>query len=573
VKRSTLLRLAYGAAGCAILPLDPGGIKSGSIPWELLQQRLGGRLLTIASPWTDCRRSPMGDPCATLFKNLENPYYIGGDPALTQTLGWMDAWTSEPSTFIAAVRDGRDVAAAIDFAREYGVRLAVKGGGHSYQGTSNAAGSLLIWTRDMNGVALHDAFVPNGCDITARPAVSLGAGVIWANAYDAVTTRGGRYVQGGGCTTVGVAGLIQSGGFGSFSKHYGLAAASLLEAEIVTADGRVRRVNECNDADLFWALKGGGGGSFGVITKVTLATHELPRFFGAASLTVKAASDEAYRELIAEFVEFYRRSLFNDRWGEQWHVGPHNVLTINMESCELADDAVRGTWRPFLDFVASRSTDYRLLSDAVLTSVPARSYWDATFIERDDPQSIVRDTGPGARTTEYWWQGDADQVGQYLYAFESLWLSASLLDDPARLADILFSASRHWSIGMHCNKGLAGASRDVRAAAANTAMNPVVLRSFALAICGAGQGPAYPNVVGRTPDFERGRSATARVRACMDELRTVVEERGSYISESDYFLDDWRTAYWGSNYERLAAVKRRYDPDSLFQIHHGVGSS
>jgi FAD/FMN-containing dehydrogenase len=73
-----------------------------------------------------------------------------------------------------------------------------------------------------------------------QPAVTVEPGAIWGQVYDAVTTKAGRYVQGGGCLTVGVAGLIQSGGFGSFAKAYGMAAASLLEAENVTADGAVR---------------------------------------------------------------------------------------------------------------------------------------------------------------------------------------------------------------------------------------------------------------------------------------------------------------------------------------------
>jgi len=92
-----------------------------------------------------------------------------------------------------------------------------------------------------------------GCEQTLKPhpAVTLGAGTIWMQAYDAVTTTGGKYVQGGGCTTVGVAGLIQGGGFGSFSKHYGLAAGSLLEAEVVTADGKIRVANACTNSDLF----------------------------------------------------------------------------------------------------------------------------------------------------------------------------------------------------------------------------------------------------------------------------------------------------------------------------------
>ena len=83
-------------------------------------------------------------------------------------------------------------------------------------------------------------------------------------------------MQGGGCGTVGVAGLVSGGGFGSFSKNFGTAAAGLLEAEIVTADGAVRIVNACTNPDLFWALKGGGGGSFGVVTRLTLRTRELP---------------------------------------------------------------------------------------------------------------------------------------------------------------------------------------------------------------------------------------------------------------------------------------------------------
>ena len=74
-------------------------------------------------------------------------------------------------------------------------------------------------------------------------------------------------MQGGGCNTVGVAGLISSGGFGTFSKGFGTAASHLIEAEVVTADGQIRIANQCNEPDLLWALKGGGGGSFGVITR------------------------------------------------------------------------------------------------------------------------------------------------------------------------------------------------------------------------------------------------------------------------------------------------------------------
>jgi FAD/FMN-containing dehydrogenase len=112
------------------------------------------------------------------------------------------------------MRNTADVVTAVNFAREHTLRLVVKGGGHSYQGTSSAADSLLIWTRAMQTITLHDAFVAQGCAGTQppQPAVTIDAGAMWMDVYHAVTTVADRYVQGGGCATVGVAGLIQSGG-------------------------------------------------------------------------------------------------------------------------------------------------------------------------------------------------------------------------------------------------------------------------------------------------------------------------------------------------------------------------
>src|SRR6202035_4823290 len=219
-----------------------------------------------------------------------------------------------------------------------------------------------------------------------QPAVTLGAGTIWMQAYDAVTTRGGKYVQGGGCTTVGVAGLIQSGGFGSYSKHYGLAAAGLLEAEVVTADGRIRVANACTNPDLFWALKGGGGSSFGVVSKVTVRVHDIPEFFGVANFTIKAASDDAYRRLIREFVSFYREHLFNDHWGEQAHMKPDNSLVISMSSYGLDTGEAKKVWQPFLDWVAHSPQTYSIKGHLVIGSIPARHWWDVRWWQEHWPE-------------------------------------------------------------------------------------------------------------------------------------------------------------------------------------------
>ena len=152
---------------------------------------------------------------------------------------------------------------------------------------------------------------------------------------------------------MGVAGLIQSGGFGSFSKAYGMAAASLLEAEIVTADGAVRIANACTNPDLFWAIKGGGGGSLGVVTRLTLRTHSLPEFFGVVITTIKATSDAAFRRLIGEIVSFYSANLLNPHWGEQIVFRPGNVLAIAMVFQGLDQQRAETIWRPFFEWLAA----------------------------------------------------------------------------------------------------------------------------------------------------------------------------------------------------------------------------
>jgi hypothetical protein len=569
--------------------------------WKQLSEAVSGDLIPVDFPLSLLKTDPSGAAAKQLSKNIRNPYYIGDQPGLTQTLGWVDAWATKPSAYAVAARNAHDVAQAVNFARKNGLRLVIKGGGHSYQGTSNAPDSLLIWTRHMNDIVMHTVFVPQGCEHTQQPqaAVTLGAGTIGIQAYDAVTTRGGKYVQGGGCLSVGLAGLVQSGGFGSYSKHYGSAAGSLLEAEVVTADGQIRIANACTNPDLFWALKGGGGGTFGVISKMTLRLHDLPEFFGFVNFKIKAASDDAYRRLIRQFVSFYCEHLYNDHWGEQAELNPDNTLEIKMVSHGLDREGVNKVWQPFLNWVAQSRQSYSVQGRANIGSLPAQHMWDVPWWKQHWPEVVFPGNGnpfiglfdsalahlmqpilefddrPGAGANNAWWKGDGGQVGWFIWGYESLWLPASLLETNAeqqRLADALFTSSRYSAVELHFNKGLAGGPPTEVAATKDTAMNPAVLTSFALAIVADGQGPAYPGIPGHEPSVDEGRKAAERIDRCMSQLRAVAPEPGAYVSESNYFEKRWQQAYWGSNYPRLANIKRKYDPDGLFFVHNGVGS-
>ena len=571
-----LFRSAKGEAqpGRRVRPGDPSWPSEAS--WDRLRREVGGRLIQLESPLAACRIAPEASVCAGVFEQLTNPYHIGDQPALTQTSGWVDAWTSVPSVYAVAAAETADVVAAVNFARQHHLRLVVKGGGHSYQGTSCSADSLLIWTRGMQDIVLHEAFVPQGCAATLppQPAVTVGAGAIWMHVYDEVTTRAGRYVQGGGCTTVGVGGLIQSGGFGSFSKNYGLAAAGLLEAEVVTADGAVRIANACTNPDLFWALKGGGGGTFGVVTRLTLRTRELPEYFGGMFGTIKAHSETAFRNLIAQIIGFYYDHLFNRHWGEKIRFQRNNTINIAMVFQGLTGLAAQGVWRPFIEWVANAPQDFAWEMPLQIAVLPARHFWDAGFLKQNAPHLIVVDERSRAAERNFVWAGDQAEAGQFLHGFRSAWLPASLLETRQQdsLVAALFAASRHWSIALHFNKGLAGASANELAAAKDTAMNPVVLDAFALAIIASRGRPAYPGIPGHEPDLTVARREASAINHAMDELLKVVTQPGAYLSESDFFEPAWQHSFWGSNYPRLMAVKKRYDPGGLFFVRHGVGS-
>ncbi len=540
--------------------------------WEKLKAEVGGNLVPVVSPYAPCTSAPGSPACAARIVELTNPYFVGEQPGGTQTSGWLDAWISAPSVYAVAARNAADVAAAVSFARDNNLRLVVKGGGHSYQGTSNAPDSLLVWTRAMNAITLHDAFVPKGTRAAPRPAVSVEAGARWLPTYEAVTTRAGRYVQGGGCATVGVAGLIQSGGFGSFSKNYGMAAAGLLEAEVVTADGRIRVVNASSEPDLFWGLKGGGGGSLGVVTRVTLATHALPDNFGAAEGQVQAKSDAAFRRLVGEFVRFYKASLFNPHWGEQAAFGNDNSIRLRFVMQGLGRNEAEAAWKRFRDFVAASPQDFQWTEPLEVSTFPAQHWWDAAYRRENDASSIIADGRPGAPAGNVWWAGNAIEVNVYIYGYESLWLPAHLLETPDRLADALFEATRKFPVVLHFNKGLAGAPAERVAEARDTAMNPAVLDAFALAIIATGAPHSAPGIPGHEPDPAAGRVQAAAVGAAAERLRAVVPAAGAYVSESNYFDRSFQKSYWGSNYPRLQAVKKKYDPDGLFFVHNGVGS-
>jgi hypothetical protein len=269
---------ATGLAGCAAkspaapatsstsgspsaTPLTATPTLATGVGWSSLRKHLHGRLRLPTDVGYDAVRL------------VENPRYDGARPLAVVT-----------------VADETDVATVLSFARDHALPVAMRSGGHSYPGwSSGGAGvsgmprALVIDCRGLASVTMTGT------------SVRVGAGAALAPVYAAVAASG-RALAGGSCATVGISGLTLGGGVGVLTRAYGLTCDAVTGLRIVTADGVARTVDADHEPDLFWALRGGGGGHLGVVTALTFATVAAPAlhtFFlswpiGAAARVVPA---------------------------------------------------------------------------------------------------------------------------------------------------------------------------------------------------------------------------------------------------------------------------------------------
>ncbi|MCO5549801.1 hypothetical protein L7F22_003275 [Adiantum nelumboides] len=166
------------------------------------------------------------------------------------------------------VQTNQDVVQALQFAKKFNIKVVIKNTGHEYLGRSTALDSLMIWTHNLQSTS----FQPNWQG-TGKDAMVLGAGVSADQAYTAAGNAG-RSITLGAYSSVGVAGgFAMGGGHGPLGPKYGLAVDNILQYTIVTADGQIRNANANQNSDLFWALRGGGGGTWGVVTETIYEVH------------------------------------------------------------------------------------------------------------------------------------------------------------------------------------------------------------------------------------------------------------------------------------------------------------
>jgi len=235
-----------------------------------------------------------------LRASLKGQLLLAGDAEYESARRIWNGMINRHPALIARCAATTDVVHALTFARERELLLAVRGGGHSFPGYSSCEGGLVIDLSPMRNVSV------NANAATAR--VAAGA---WGAHVDAATVRHALATTLGQISNTGVAGLTLGGGFGWLSRRFGLACDNLLAVELVTADGKVRRVSDKDEPDLFWALRGGGG-NFGVATSFDYRLHPFDPTVLAGHIDFAAAQAREAIEFYADLITHAPRELSVD---------------------------------------------------------------------------------------------------------------------------------------------------------------------------------------------------------------------------------------------------------------------
>lgn len=409
---------------------------------------------------------------------------------------------------VVRVADAEDVSKVVLFAQDSNVPLAVRGGGHSILGHSSSEGGMVLDLSRLKGIDI---------DVEERSAWA-GAGLL-AGEYTAQVGEHGLVTGFGDTATVGIAGITLGGGIGFLHRKLGLTIDSLLGAEIVTADGRIRRVDEGNDPDLFWAIRGGGG-NFGVVTKLHYRLHPVNQVFGGMLIL------PATPKTVSEFVEIADGASDDLSVIGGVAVAPplpflpeevHGQMVILGMMVHAGDPGLAET----------EVGSFRKVATPLVDTIDAMSY-AAMFGEEGGPPSP---TSVSAR---------------------SFFSDTFDLDDAARAVEGLKASKAPMSVVQIRVLGGAVARVPVEATAfAHRERNMVI------------------NVVSA---FEKPDDRPSH-EDWVTEMRRELQhgESGVYINfHGDDSIGAVHEAYPGSAWERLVDVKTKYDPHNLFVSNHNI---
>jgi hypothetical protein len=444
-----------------------------------------------------------------LAGSLRGPLIKPADDGYDEARSVYNAMHNRKPALIVQAVDVADVIAAVDFAREQRLALALRGGGHSVPGFGTCDDGLVLDLGRMKGIRVD----PVNSMVRAEGGCTLGE-------LNHATHPFGMSVPAGIVSTTGIAGLTLGGGMGYLSRAYGLSCDNLISADVVTADGRLRTCDSDRDPDLFWAIRGGGG-NFGVVTSFEYQMHPVGEVLGGPTFyRIDSETLRNYQKLMAEAPEeltvifAITRGLPVPFLPEEWHGQPVMVTVACWCGSPERDEEITSTV-------------------ARLGEVLGQAHWRMPFPAIN---TLFDDLLP--KGLQHYWKAN---VGGEM-SEEAL---AVHLEHGPRVPNIE-SGPFFFPINGACHRvgenDTAFAHRD---------------SAFSLVISGSWKDPA---------DNDKN---TAWVRNYYDALRPYSDE-GGYINFMSADDQDRAPSNYGANYRRLREIKARYDPTNLFRLNQNV---
>ncbi|KAI0360106.1 FAD-binding domain-containing protein [Trametes cingulata] len=443
-------------------------------------------------------------------------------------------------------RTVQDIQAGVKFAAKHDLRLVVKNTGHDYLGRSDARGSFVIWTHHLKNITVNPSFRPAGAPLSEvyEGAMTLGSGVQWHEAY-AAANASGRVIVGGvseGGSVGAAGGWLLGGGHSALAPSYGLGVDNVLEFSIVTSTGEHITANAYQHRDLFWALRGGGGGTFGVVTSLTYRTRPSTPLI-AAVLSVVVNGSIPTTPIRKAFTELVRITpqLEDAGWGGYVFTSASNgtyEYTFIAIVPNVTWAQANATINPYLDYMkglaANASAEEPLVIEAAFTSpFPSFLDWYTTVIPSEGQV------------------GGNIELGSWL-------LPHTLIENEyEKVADTLMGIAEF-------NYYLVAGGAVSRVDPSSTGLNPAWRQASAHAIVGT-IWPEGTNATVIVQHLQTLKDNTAKLRA-------LAPQSGAYINEASLYEPNPKQTFFGSHYQKLKAIKKVYDPVDLFVVAEGVGS-
>ncbi|KAF9524366.1 FAD binding domain-containing protein [Crepidotus variabilis] len=571
--RSLLHFLAFQLAFIALILGGTGALTANSSPtsncrclygqncwpndaaFAILSQKLSQPLVhptPVASP---CYTSSTSSSCAAVqsryadaiwrsdqpgayeFQNFETYIQPNGTVDacyLNITLGYPCKQGSIPPLGVDA-RTPADVQAALSFATTYNLKLVVKNTGHDYQGRSAGRGEFMLWTHHMKNLVYSETFVPTGGPSnTTFKAITTGAGDQWGDVYQFSSQRGrmlvGPFALGGSLGTAG--GVPQGGGISTFSPKYGLVTDNILQFTVVLANGSIVTANSIQNTDLFWALRGGGPSTFGIVLTVTYKTY--PSFpVSIATFSAVLGTNDISQKVVTEAVKNIVR--FTDKgWGGFMYIIKPTLFSGLWIAPNTSQSELAASLDPFGAFLYQTTGGQGGVY--YNTSTSYYSWYDQTFLGT----------------------GGSQVTGNIKIASRLLSRELAQSNASGIAAKILSTSSVFTQFDMI----LGGAVNTI--AASSVAANPSFRHSVASVVINEiwADGTNSSVIAQQIENLKKN----------TDLIDGISTDSGSYMNQGSLYERDFKKTFFGSNYPALRAIKQKYDPDSLLVVANGVGS-